>query len=250
MILSQFLLASEIASLMIQYNLEIRELMKEFTPIPITLLNYFTRKNSLIIRDDRMIWEVPANIFRSYSFRDGLQGVTIYDYDIWQMDVKTAFLNGHLNKDICMVQPEGFVNPKHPRRMDASKHGSLPMQPNLDLSKTQRPSTPAKVKQMKGLPYALVVGSIIDSTTELSVTCYTNTGWEIDRGDLLSQTGQSTTTMSSIEAKYIAASKSAMEAIWICKFISRLGIVPNNDRPIDMYCDNTGAITIAAELRV
>ncbi|GJV01194.1 retrotransposon protein, putative, ty1-copia subclass [Tanacetum coccineum] len=30
-----------------------------------------------------------------------------YDYEIWQMDVKTAFLNGYLDEDIYMVQPEG-----------------------------------------------------------------------------------------------------------------------------------------------
>ncbi|GJR84723.1 putative retrotransposon protein [Tanacetum coccineum] len=34
------------------------------------------------------------------------------------MDVKTAFLNGYLDEDIYMVQPEGFVNPKHPRKTD------------------------------------------------------------------------------------------------------------------------------------
>ncbi|GJX15405.1 retrotransposon protein, putative, ty1-copia subclass [Tanacetum coccineum] len=32
---------------------------------------------------------------------------TYYDYEIWQMDVKTAFLNGRLDEDIYMVQPEG-----------------------------------------------------------------------------------------------------------------------------------------------
>ncbi|GKD28626.1 retrotransposon protein, putative, ty1-copia subclass [Tanacetum coccineum] len=31
-----------------------------------------------------------------------------YDYKIWQMDVKTAFLNGHLFEEVYMVQPEGF----------------------------------------------------------------------------------------------------------------------------------------------
>ncbi|GKG07296.1 retrotransposon protein, putative, ty1-copia subclass, partial [Tanacetum coccineum] len=35
----------------------------------------------------------------------------------WQMDVKTAFLNGYLDKDIYMVQHEGFVDPNHPRKV-------------------------------------------------------------------------------------------------------------------------------------
>ena len=32
-----------------------------------------------------------------------------YDYEIWQMDVKTAFLN----EELYMMQPEGFVDPKN-----------------------------------------------------------------------------------------------------------------------------------------
>nr|GEW21424.1 hypothetical protein [Tanacetum cinerariifolium] len=39
-----------------------------------------------------------------------------YDYEIWKMDVKKTFLNGHLSEDIYMVQPEGFVDPKHPKK--------------------------------------------------------------------------------------------------------------------------------------
>src|SRR3954462_13318568 len=35
-----------------------------------------------------------------------------FDYEIWQMDVKTAFLNGNIDEELYMVQPEGFADPK------------------------------------------------------------------------------------------------------------------------------------------
>ena len=31
-----------------------------------------------------------------------------YDYEIWQMDVKTAFLNGFIKEELYMMQPESF----------------------------------------------------------------------------------------------------------------------------------------------
>ncbi|GMJ03847.1 cysteine-rich RLK (RECEPTOR-like protein kinase) 8 [Hibiscus trionum] len=43
-----------------------------------------------------------------------LLAITAYhDYEIWQMDVKTAFLNGKLEEDVYMTQPEGFVTPEN-----------------------------------------------------------------------------------------------------------------------------------------
>ena len=32
--------------------------------------------------------------------------------EIWQMDVKIAFLNGFIKEELYMMQQEGFVNPK------------------------------------------------------------------------------------------------------------------------------------------
>ncbi|GJT51504.1 retrotransposon protein, putative, ty1-copia subclass [Tanacetum coccineum] len=328
-----------------------------------------------------------------------------YDYEIWQMDVKTAFLNGYLDEDIYMVQPEGFVDPNHPRkvcklqrsiyglkqasrswnkrfdeeikrfgfsqnldepcvyqkasrsncfamkdlgeaafilgikiyrdrskrliglsqsaymdkilkryRMDNSKRGHIPMQERLDLNKTQGASTPEEVKRMQNVPYASAVGSIMyavrctrpdvafaqnitsrfqqnpgephwtavktilkylrntkdmflvyggNPEAKLRVECYCDAGFETDRDDTKSQTGyvfilnggavdwksskQSTTAMSATEAEYIAASEAAMEAVWIRKFISGLGIVPTINEPIKMFCDNSAALHFANE---
>ncbi|GJW94083.1 retrotransposon protein, putative, ty1-copia subclass [Tanacetum coccineum] len=72
--------------------------------------------------------------------------VVFYDYEIWKTDVKTAFLNGHLEEEVYMEQPEGFINPKF--RMENSKRGSIPMQEKLKLSKSQGASTPAELERM------------------------------------------------------------------------------------------------------
>ncbi|GJT94028.1 retrotransposon protein, putative, ty1-copia subclass [Tanacetum coccineum] len=64
---------------------------------------------------DNMVWvlvNLPPN-----SIRILISIAAFYDYEIWQMDVKTAFLNGYLDEDIYMVQPEGFVDPNHPRKV-------------------------------------------------------------------------------------------------------------------------------------
>ncbi|GKA52119.1 hypothetical protein Tco_0745315 [Tanacetum coccineum] len=201
--------------------------------------------------------------------------------------------------------------------MDNSKRGSIPMQVDLHLNKSQCATTSAEMKRIQNVPYASAVGSIMyavrctrpdvafaknitsrfqqnpgeahwtavknilkylrntkdtflvyggNPEAELQVKCYCDAGFETDRDDLKSQTRyvfvlnggefvwksskQSTTAQHATEAKYIAASEATIEAVWIRKLIDELGVVPSNDYPIKINCDNSTAIIIAKESRI
>ncbi|KAA0046465.1 gag/pol protein [Cucumis melo var. makuwa] len=125
---------------------------------------------------------------------------TFYEYEIWQMDVKTAFLNGNLEESIFMSHPEGFITQAqfqmkdlgetqyvlgiqiirdHKNKMLAlsqvtyidkmlirysmenSKKDLLPFWHGTHLSKEQFPKRLQEVEDMRHIPYALVVGSLI-----------------------------------------------------------------------------------------
>src|SRR3954470_1782540 len=45
------------------------------------------------------------------SVRIMLEIAAYFDYEIWQMDAKTAFLNGDMEEELYMIQPKGFVDP-------------------------------------------------------------------------------------------------------------------------------------------
>ncbi|GKB55216.1 retrotransposon protein, putative, ty1-copia subclass [Tanacetum coccineum] len=140
--------------------------------------------------------------------------VAFYDYEIWQMDVKTAFLNCYLDEDIYMVQPEGFVDPKHPRKVcklqrsiyelkQASRSWNkrfdeeikrFGFDQNLDepsgFNRIQVNFTWTAMKNI--LKYLrntkdmfLVYGG--NPSTKLRVECYCDAGFETDRDDTKSQ---------------------------------------------------------------
>ncbi|GKA23200.1 retrotransposon protein, putative, ty1-copia subclass [Tanacetum coccineum] len=186
---------------------------------------------------------------------------TFYDYEIWQMDVKTTFLNGYLDEDNYMVF-----------KIDTSKRGSIPMQERLDLNKTQGASTPREVKRMQNVLYASAVGFIMyavrctrpdvafaqnitsyfqqnpgephwtavktilkylrntkemflvygrNPEAELRVDCYCNAGFEIDRDEIKSQTGYVFVLNGSAVDWKISKTKYYCNACYISCFRSR-----------------------------
>nr|GEU63700.1 hypothetical protein [Tanacetum cinerariifolium] len=158
-------------------------------------------------------------------------------------------------------------------KMDNSKSGHIPIPDvafaqNITSRLQQNPSELHWTTVKNILKYLrstkdmfLVYGG--NPEAELRVDCYCDAGFKTDRDDTNSQTRfvfilnegavdwksskQSITAMSATEAKYIAASKAAMEAVWIRKFISGLGIVPKINEPIRMFCDNSAALHFANE---
>nr|GEY68445.1 hypothetical protein [Tanacetum cinerariifolium] len=144
--------------------------------------------------------------------------------------------------------------------MENSKRGSIPMQEKVKLSKSQGASTPAEMKRMQNIPYASAVGSIMYTVrcTRPDVAFAQNItgGFQHNPGDIYWTTIKNilkylrnTKDMFLVygEAEYIAAFDASKEAVWVRKFISGLGVVPTIEEPISMYCDNTGAISIANE---
>ncbi|GKA55249.1 hypothetical protein Tco_0754198 [Tanacetum coccineum] len=168
--------------------------------------------------------------------------------------------------------------------MENSKRRSIPMQDKLRLSKSQGASTPTELKRMQNVPYASAVGSImydvrctcpdvafaqnitsqfqqnlgdlhwttvknilkyLMSTKDMFLTRYVFVlnGGAVD----WKSAKQSIFATSSAEVKYITAYDASKETVWVRKFISGLGVVPIIEKPISIYCDNTGAITIANE---
>ncbi|GJT53299.1 putative retrotransposon protein [Tanacetum coccineum] len=240
-----------------------------------------------------------AVVFKKKTVKDVLLNSHNYSSILWIMRydkwmLKTTFLNGYLNEDIYMVQPEGFVDPNHPRKvcklqdpfMVLSKHQEAGIKDLMRKSKGAQ--LHKEVNRLKNVPLTSAVDLHVlrldahrpdvalhknmdkPISTEsgelplgLLVECYCDAGFETDRDDTKSQTGyvfvlnggavdwksskQSTTAMSATESEYIAASEAAMEAVWIRKFISGLGIVPTINEPLNMYCDNSAAVHYANE---
>ncbi|KAJ9551125.1 hypothetical protein OSB04_015170 [Centaurea solstitialis] len=377
--------------------------------------------------------ETFSPVAKIKSIRILLAIAAFHDYEIWQMDVKTAFLNGKLDEDVYMAQPEGFVHAKYPDKvcklkrsiyglkqasrswnlcfhekvkefgfsrsedescvyvkasgsnvvflvlyvddillignnvpmlqdvkiwlgkcfamkdlgnaayilgiriyrdrtkrliglsqstyldkilkkfnMSESKKGYLPMQHGIRLSKNQCPSTSEELDRMSRIPYASAIGSIMYAMTctrpdvsfalsmvsryqgnpgeshwtavknilkylrrtkdvflvyggkdELRVTGYTDASFQTDRDDSRSQSGwvfllnggavtwksskQDTVADSTCESEYIAASEAAKEAAWLKNFIGDLGVVPSISEPIEIFCDNEGAVALTKE---
>ncbi|GJU59979.1 retrovirus-related pol polyprotein from transposon TNT 1-94 [Tanacetum coccineum] len=69
-------------------------------------------------------WEEGIDFEESFALVARLEVVRIFiayaahkSFPIYQMDVKTEFLNGPLKEEVYVTQPDGFVDPDHPEKV-------------------------------------------------------------------------------------------------------------------------------------
>ena len=106
---------------------------------------------------------------------------------------------------------------------------------------------------------------LVYSGEDLSLTGYTDSDFQSDRDSRRSTSGsvftlnggavvwrsikQKCVADSTMEAEYVAACEAAKEATWLRKFLTDLEVVPDMDKPIKLYCDNSGAVANSKEPR-
>ena len=74
-------------------------------------------KSRLVVKNFSQIPGIDYNdvyspVVKHSSIRTFLSLVVVHDYELEQLDVKTAFLHGDLEEDIYIDQSEGFIVPR------------------------------------------------------------------------------------------------------------------------------------------
>ncbi|GJY17286.1 retrovirus-related pol polyprotein from transposon TNT 1-94 [Tanacetum coccineum] len=161
---------------------------------------------------------------------------------IYQMDVKTAFLNGPLKEELYVAQPNGFVDPDHPEkvyRLRKVLYG-LKQAPrawydelsNFLMSKgfTKGTIDPILFMIRYGEDILLMGNEILFTTSDPPIP----KSWMSKKQDC--------TVMLSAEAEYVALSASCAQVMWMRTQLKDYGF---NYNKIPLYCDSQSAIAIS-----
>nr|GEY47892.1 retrovirus-related Pol polyprotein from transposon TNT 1-94 [Tanacetum cinerariifolium] len=129
-------------------------------------------------------------------------------FPIYQMDVKTAFLNGPLKEEVYVNQPDGFVDPHHPNKVYRLKKAlyGLKQAPRAWYDEL------FNFLVSKGFSKDSDYAGCLDSRKS------TSGGIQFLGGDKLvrwSSKKQDCTSMSSAEAEYVSLSVCCAQVLWL-----------------------------------
>ncbi|BBG99822.1 transposable element gene [Prunus dulcis] len=190
--------------------------------------------------------------------------VAHFDLHLHQMDVKTAFLNGDLEEDIYMVQPEGFVQEggkslvcKLCKSIYGLKQASR--QWYLKFNKSVYWKISSNPGQLTGLQEKSV--KIFAKDKDYKLTFKRSDTLELQGyadadfagcQDSLKSTSvswrsvkQPLTAGSTMFAEFLACYEATSQAIWLRNFIISLNVVESIHRPIQIWNDNSAVVLFA-----
>ncbi|GKA00150.1 copia protein [Tanacetum coccineum] len=174
---------------------------------------------------------------------------------IYQMDVKTTFLNVELREEVYVSIPEEFIDPDNPTYvyklkkapMHVSRYQAKPIEKHLHAVKWiigyLRGTTNLGLWYSKDTNIALTTYADADHV-ECQDTRKSTSGsaqFLVDRLVSWSLKKQKRTAISSTEAEYIALSGCCAQILWMRSQLTDYGFKFNK---IPLYCDNKSAIAL------
>ncbi|GJX49425.1 retrotransposon protein, putative, unclassified [Tanacetum coccineum] len=174
-------------------------------------------------------------------------------FPIYQMDVKTAFLNGPLKEEVYVAQPDGFVDPDHPEKVYLIRKALYGLkklkEPGLQIHQSPRgifinqAKYALEILKKHGMEKGQSIGTPMATKPKLDADL---SGKPVDQTDYYSKIGcrpcrcidtrkstsggiqflgdklvswmskkQDCTAMSSAEAEYVALSASCAQVMWM-----------------------------------
>uniref|UniRef100_A0A2N9ECP6 Reverse transcriptase Ty1/copia-type domain-containing protein n=1 Tax=Fagus sylvatica TaxID=28930 RepID=A0A2N9ECP6_FAGSY len=230
--------------------------------------------------------KADGSIDRFASIRLILSIVAKQDLEFFQMDVKTAFLNGELDEEIYMAQPAGFEAKGHERKVCRLKrsiyglkqssrqclmYAMLCTRPDICfavgmISRYQSNPGPAHWRAVKRILRYLRGTSdhaLCYHGGDLRLTGYSDADWASDKDERKSTSGyafilgggavswcskkQSCIALSTMESEYVACSAAVQEAVWLRRFLQRLGVTAHAEDAILLYSDSTSTLAYAKD---
>uniref|UniRef100_A0A2N9J0G8 Reverse transcriptase Ty1/copia-type domain-containing protein n=1 Tax=Fagus sylvatica TaxID=28930 RepID=A0A2N9J0G8_FAGSY len=180
--------------------------------------------------------------------------VAHYDLELYQMDVKIAFLNGSLEEEVYMDQLEvgSLMYAQTCTRPDINfavgMLGRYQSNPEIDNWKAAK----KVMRYLQGIKDFMLTFRRSDS---LEVTGYSDSDFAgcIDSrkstfGYLFMLAGgaiswksakQTIIASSTMEAEFVACFEATVHGLWLRNFISGLGIVDSVSKLLRIYCDNS-----------
>ncbi|GJT28057.1 retrovirus-related pol polyprotein from transposon TNT 1-94 [Tanacetum coccineum] len=195
--------------------------------------------------------ETYAPVARLESIRILLAYACALDFKLFQMDVKSAFLNGFINEEVYVAQPPGFIDFEKPDHVYKLKKilTVLNKHPKLGARFQEAPKTShlEAVKRIfryiKGTTH---LGLWYPKGTDIETVVYADSDHAGDYVDQKSTSGictfvgccltswfskkQTALAISTTEAEYVSTEKACQQALWMKQRLYDYDYVPDHVR--------------------